>query len=98
MPHFGHFAVLATVGVMDGLMIEVLVMSSRCMIGLRGPKNILDLELADGEELDVVASVDVVDVHAASTIDPVESLNIKHFLALDRTQAAPQSFCPNDVA
>ena len=41
---------------------------------------------------------DVVVVDAVFDIDPDEPENMSILLAVDSTQAAPQSFCLNDVA
>ena len=38
------------------------------------------------------------DVHTVRDIDPDEPANMSFLLALDRTQAASQSFCLNDIA
>ena len=84
VPHFEHLKVLAIVEVKDG----VLAMSSRSVIGRRDTY---------WRAPCVVAGVGT-DVHTVSDTDPDESSNMSSLLALDWTQAAPQSVCLNDVA
>ena len=82
MPHFGHANGIPIVGVMDGVLTDVLIgvltMSSRSVIGRR----------------DTYWRVPCVmtDVQTLCDIDPGESENMPFLLALDRTQADLQSF------
>ena len=76
------------VGVVDGLLIGVLFMSSRSEIGRR---------VASGSVFCMLVNVGA-EVHSVGDIDPDETTNMSFLLALDRTQAAPQSFCLNAFA
>ena len=71
-------------GVLTDAVLGVLPMSSRSVIGRR------DMYW---RVLCVVA-----DAHTVRDIDPKDPKNMFALLALDRTQAAPQSFCLNDDA
>ena len=88
VPHFEHVNVLAVAEVIGGVLTDVLIgvraMSSRSVIGRRDTYC---------RVLCVVANV-----HTVRDIDPDEPLNMSFLLALDWTQAAPQSSCLNDVA
>ena len=88
MPHFGHVSVLAVSeamdGVLTGVLIDVLAMSSRSVIGRRDA-------YTNGQRGQWCASCVVVDVHTIGDIDPDEPLNMPFLLALDRAQAVAQS-------
>ena len=88
MPHFEHVNVLAVAEVMDGVLTDVVIgvraMSSRSVIGRR-------------DTYWRVGGVGFAS-HTVCEIDPGEPTNMSCMLAFEWTQAAPQSFCVNDVA
>ena len=88
VPHFGHVIVLAvtevTGGVLSDVLIGVLTMSSRSGIGRRDTY----------WRVPCVVAV----VHSVRDMDPDEPVNMSTLVALDRTHAAPHSFCLNDRA
>ena len=84
VPHFGHVLVFVIVGMTDGVLIVVLVMSSRSGFGRRDTYGRVPCVL-------VIACF--AEVHTICDNDPDEPSNMSVLLALDRTQAAPQSAC-----
>ena len=84
VPHLGHVIVLAIVEVIAGVPIEVVI--SACFISSRLGIGRRD---TDGR---------VACIHTVRDIEPDDRSNIPTLLALELTQADPQSCCLNDVA
>ena len=88
VPHLGHVIVRSVIGVIDIVLIGFLTMSFRS-VSARLETYLCGASLVTG----VAAGV-----HAVRGIDPKEPPKMSFLLALDRTQAAPQSFRLKDSA
>ena len=80
--HFGHVILLAFADVIDNVLTDVLAMSSRSDIGLRGTYWRVSC---------LVAGV-WADLQIPRDINPGEPVNMSFLFASDRTQAGPQRF------
>ena len=99
VPHFGHVIVLMIVVVIDGVLAGVLVMmSSRSLFSVTGPRKKKIRCSGFGRRDTCRRSVAFAESHPVCDIPPGDPSNILSCLALDRTQASPQSVLVNDFA